>query len=249
MPITRATMLCGVTSWLLLLLPPLLVTLSGRALFPLLDLSSGFAELNYALTMTGTRPWGVVTSIVVLGWVLVQLPSRLRLPIFCTLLLALGLNLLLSHGLKQLFAEPRPYVEYLAQHGLLNLSQFYQADSSERSVLLAALSRDQLPIPISANVWSQWQFETSYSFPSGHTLFSCTLALSSSVALLKRKRILLPMLLLCWAWWVSLSRILLGMHWPIDVLASALLAGVITLVSNLIMHWLTAKFITNTERD
>ncbi|KFZ36114.1 hypothetical protein HR45_18280 [Shewanella mangrovi] len=228
-------------SWLLLLLPPLLITLSGRQLFPLLDLSSGFAELNYALTMTGTRPWGAVTSAIVLMLVLSQLPRRQRLQIGCTILLALGLNMLVSHGLKQLFAEPRPYVEYLAQRGLLNLEQFYHTDGAGRAAILAALSSNQLPMPISANVWSQWQFETGYSFPSGHTLFSCTLALSSCVALIPRKRIGLPLLLVCWACWVSLSRLLLGMHWPIDVLASALLSGIICGVSYMAVACITQR--------
>lgn len=218
-------------SWLMLLLPPLLLFGLNIQLFPLLDLSSTFANINYAITMTGTRPWGALTSVIVLSLLWWQLPKQQRWLLLTATLLALGLNLLVSHGLKNLFQESRPYVEYLAQKGLINLQHFYDADSAGRAAILDALSRSHLPLPISAQVWQQWQFETGYSFPSGHTLFSCTLALSGCYALLAQRKLLLPLLLICWAWWVSLSRILLGMHWPVDVLVSALLSGIIVLVS------------------
>ena len=234
-------------SWLMLLLPPLSLFIGNIQLFPLLDLSSSFANLNYAITMTGTRPWGILSSAIVLLLLWWQLPKQQRLPVVVATLIALGLNLLLSHGLKNLFQESRPYVEYLAQKGVLNLSQFYAVDSAGRGAILNALSPSNLPLPLSPQVWQQWQFETGYSFPSGHTLFSCTLALSICYALLPQRKWVLPLLVICWAWWVSLSRILLGMHWPRDVLASALLSGVIVLLSfALVKFWQRRKL---TRRD
>lgn len=229
-------------SWGILLLPPLLLWVAGVSLFPWLDLNSTAAQLNYAVTMTGTRPWGVVTSAVVLFVLWRMVPSTQRWPILTATLLALGLNLLVSHGLKNLFQESRPYVEYLASHGLLDLSHFYASDAAGRSTLLHGLALEQLPMPLADSVWQQWQFETGYSFPSGHTLFSCTLALCGCYALLPIQRWGVALLLIGWAAWVSLSRMLLGMHWPVDVLVSALLSGGLVWCSHaLIQHLLARK--------
>ncbi|WP_417763253.1 phosphatase PAP2 family protein [Shewanella sp.] len=232
-------------SWGLLLLPPLLLFSTGVSLFPWLDLSSSLANLNYAITMTGTRPWGIVTSAVVLLLIWRLIPAPQRGPMLLATLLALGLNLIVSHGLKNLFQESRPYVEYLANHGLLDLSQFYASDTAARSTLLHGLALEQLPQPLSSLVWQQWQFETGYSFPSGHTLFSCTLALCGCYALLPQQRFGWAFLLIAWAWWVSISRILLGMHWPADVLVSALLSGVIVWCSQVLIQRLLRRKVRN----
>lgn len=228
-------------SWGMLLLPPLLLFGADVSLFPWLDLSSTAAQLNYAVTMTGTRPWGALTSALVMLLLWRMVPAAQRWPMLAATLLALGLNLLVSHGLKNLFQESRPYVEYLASHGLLDLSHFYASDAAGRSTLLHGLALEQLPMPLADSVWQQWRFETGYSFPSGHTLFSCTLALCGCFALLPLQRWGSALLLLCWAMWVSISRILLGMHWPVDVLVSALLSGVIVWCSHALMQRLWVR--------
>jgi len=59
-----------------------------------------------------------------------------------------------------------------------------------------------------------------HSFPSGHTLSAFAIA-SSLIFFYKKKLITLSLLLL--ASLVGLSRIMLGVHWPIDVLMGATL--------------------------
>ncbi|MGE4259813.1 phosphatase PAP2 family protein [Shewanella sp.] len=224
--------------WLALLLPPLIIWLSSASLFPLIELNGVVAQLAFAITMTGTRPWGLLTTVVVLTLACCLLPATKRGKLLSCVLIAVALNVVLSHLLKALFAEPRPYVEYLAQAGLLDLTQFYAFDRQGRLAILQQLQPAVLPLQLAPDILRHWQAETGYAFPSGHTLFSCSLSLSCSLCLLPHNR-WLPLLLLLWAWLVGLSRLLLGMHWSQDILASAVLAGVLVMVSYIVtLRWL-----------
>ncbi len=73
---------------------------------------------------------------------------------------------------------------------------------------------------------------TGYSFPSGHTQASATFYTSLSL-LFRYNAIAIISFLIIMA--VALSRVYLGLHWPVDVLASLLLGGGISLV---LVHYL-----------
>ncbi|HEV7631790.1 MAG TPA: phosphatase PAP2 family protein, partial [Steroidobacteraceae bacterium] len=61
-----------------------------------------------------------------------------------------------------------------------------------------------------------------FSFPSGHTLHAVSFTLIASMAFPLLALLLVPLALL-----IALSRVVLGLHYPSDVLAGALLgAGV-----------------------
>lgn len=75
-------------------------------------------------------------------------------------------------------------------------------------------------------------FENYQSFPSGHTLFF--FALATTIFLFNKK---LGVWFLIAATLISLSRIYVGVHWPIDILAGVIL-GVLT---GVVVHFLYKK--------
>ena len=77
------------------------------------------------------------------------------------------------------------------------------------------------------------------SFPSGHTL--TVTAFATAVALCvdrawPRGRALVVTAAVCWAGLVALSRLVLGVHWPTDVLAAACIGAVLPLALSVWME-------------
>jgi phosphatidylglycerophosphatase B len=73
-----------------------------------------------------------------------------------------------------------------------------------------------------------WQKETGFAFPSGHTMFAASWALL--LGCWPRRRTVTIVILLVWATGVMGSRLLLGMHWPRDLVVA-------TLISWLLVCW------------
>lgn len=145
-----------------------------------------------------------------------------------------------EHVIKPAFHQPRPNIEQLGRippgAPLLSVSAgaFYALpENGERGAALAMALQDwdSCCTPLHPLVRDHWIKETGYSFPSGHAFaataiaFFFTLACSGASS---RKRVLSYFLLSGWALLVCYSRLLLGVHAPIDVLAGmvgGILAG------------------------
>jgi len=85
-----------------------------------------------------------------------------------------------------------------------------------------------------------WETEVYWgsSFPSGHTLgtAACAMALALCLRRLRPEtRSLGLWLALCWISLVGLSRMVLGVHWPTDVMAAACIGIALPLTLNLML--------------
>ncbi|MGS0681521.1 phosphatase PAP2 family protein [Shewanella sp. 125m-7] len=222
-------------AWAVLLIIPAVIYLSSASLFPSIALDSWFAQGLYWLTSTGTAPYGIITGILILVACYRCLSRQQFMQLVLAVSISMAATLSLNHFLKPYFAEPRPNAALLEQEYLLNTQDFYQqskADKRQRiGTAIHQLEVARPDLSLSPSIKRHWQHEVGYAFPSGHTLFAVTLALTVSFYLLVAGQTLLPLMLLGWAIGMGFSRMLLGMHWPQDVLASTAIGGSIAFSS------------------
>lgn len=232
--------------WVILMLFPATILLTNYSLFPSIALDSWSSTALYWLTSTGTAPYGIITGLIILAACYRSMSMNNFTKLVLAVSISMASTLSLNHFLKPYFAEPRPNAALLEQTYLLNTQDFYQHDKAEKRQMIG-IAIDQLDIArpdlkLSDAIKSHWQHEVGYAFPSGHTLFAVTLALVVGFYLLSTGIIVLPALLFSWALTMGFSRMLLGMHWPQDVLASTAIGGTIAALSIYITEFVWAKW-------
>ncbi|MPY25458.1 phosphatase PAP2 family protein [Shewanella sp. YLB-07] len=229
-----------ILGWFVLLIIPGILFVSDASLFPWLSLDSTAAETLFWITSTGTAPYGVATVLLILFLSYRRLEHSRFFSLFLAISLSMCTTLGLNHFLKPFFNEARPNAVWLDQHNLLNTDSFYTLSKTERKIqMMAAVNQVEhanTEITLAPLVKQHWQHEIGFSFPSGHTLFAITLTMVASYYLLIAGNIWIPGLLFFWSIAMGFSRMLLGMHWTRDVLASTLLGGIIGLISLLVIH-------------
>jgi phosphatidylglycerophosphatase B len=195
--------------------------------FPLLDLDDAPALLAYGLTLSVGNV-GIVFTLLALSLLALhrwrRRPGQWLVFFFC-LMAALGSAFVTKTIAKQYFKEPRPYVLWLAEQGrLADSDRFYAQLPSIREQWLADGLREMPERQVPGWLKLHWQDEVSYSFPSGHSIAAMTIAGFYCLLLLYRRRSpWLVAALASWAVAVCYSRLLLGLHWPVDILASSVL--------------------------
>lgn len=190
------------------------------------DLLSFELTLLIPITQTASFPNSVVVS-ALLAVVLLLFASRQNAwqTILVMCVLSVGGTQLAKSTIKQISQEPRPYVVYLNENILPFMG--YEAHSfyrqPEKVQTQAIATGFHYPPEFKEYMLSE---DRGFSFPSGHTIFVVSWLLLF-VGLLPRwgKSVLLPILTI-WAAAVSYSRVKLGMHYPIDLFVSILLAWV-----------------------
>ncbi|MCS3454175.1 phosphatidylglycerophosphatase B [Aeromonas sp. BIGb0405] len=211
-----------------LILPLVLLVCLPWQPFRVNALQSEWLWWPYALTRMVDIP-GLAISILAL-----LLLTRYKLALSLPALLALSGALfavlagdwVIKSLIKHLTQEPRPYLLWLESQQLIPaIEQFYASQVEVRSEQVHAASQ-LLALP----QWlgNHWQAEVNYAFPSGHSIAAMSLAQFFGLIWLARAPRgvwLLPL----WALAIGLSRTLIGMHWPLDVLASALLGSLTAL--------------------
>lgn len=105
------------------------------------------------------------------------------------------------------------------------------------SMLLATLAIYALKAIVGRERPALWQAEAYWgsSFPSGHSLGTAAFATAAALGLARQwPRLAIPALATAamWAGLVALSRLVLGVHWPSDVLAALCIGAFIPLALN-----------------
>ncbi|MCU6677237.1 phosphatidylglycerophosphatase B [Leclercia tamurae] len=214
----------------ILLIMPATVWISGWQWQPGAD--SGWLKALYWITETVTQPWGIITHALLCGWFLWCLRFRLRAAIMLFAILA-GVILIgqgLKSWVKDQVQEPRPFVVWLEKTHHVPVNDFYNLKRKERGELVKEQLTEQQAVPTFLR--KHWQKETGFAFPSGHTMFAASWALLGVGLLWPRRRTFTIAILLVWATGVMGSRLLLGMHWPRDLVVATL------------MSWLLITFAT-----
>ncbi|HEI8864876.1 phosphatidylglycerophosphatase B [Serratia sp. AKBS12] len=221
---------------IVLLLMPLAAWFSGWLWQP--GGNDTLLKVMFWLTETVTSPWGILTSVLLSAWFLWCLRFRLKPAIGLFLLLSAAI--LVGQGVKSLIKErvqePRPFVVWLEQAHGIDEKYFYSLHRSARGALVKEQLTEQTLVP----EWlrKHWQFETGFAFPSGHTMFAASWALLGVGLLWPRRHYKTVAVLMLWATGVMGSRLLLGMHWPRDlVMATAIGWLLVTIACWLAQRW------------
>lgn len=208
----------------ILLLMPFAVWLTGWQWIP--EPSGWGLHALYAITETVTQPWGIITHLLLCAVVLWQLRPNLRASVILVAILSAAV--VLGQGAKSLVKErvqePRPFVIWLEKTQQIPVEQFYTLKRSERSALVKEQLAQQNDIP--GFLRHHWQKETGFAFPSGHTMFAATWALLLVGLLWSRRRALGLAVAIAWAIGVMGSRLLLGMHWPLDLMVATVMSWI-----------------------
>ena len=191
----------------LLLVMPVAVWISGWRWQP--GEQSWLLKAAFWVTETVTQPWGVITHLILFGWFL-----------WCLLLLQ--------------FPAFRQVI-WLEKTHHIPFDEFYTLKRAERGNLVKEQLAEEKNIP--QYLRSHWQKETGFAFPSGHTMFAASWALLAVGLLWPRRRTLTIAILLVWATGVMGSRLLLGMHWPRDLVVATLISWALVAVAT----WLAQR--------
>ncbi|BBG58976.1 MULTISPECIES: phosphatase PAP2 family protein [Providencia] len=191
------------------------------------------------LTDTAGMPYSIITFILLT--LLTLFVFRQSKAQWVKLIVIILVCILGQQGLKSLlkssFQEPRPYVVWMGVTYGIDATKFYELKRGARADIVKDTVKSNDLIP----KWQRkhWQAETGYSFPSGHMLFAAGWALLLIGLFWQRRQYTLAIFLGLWAEGIGLSRMLLGMHWPIDILTSTFISGCFALIGYAIFksHW------------
>ena len=228
----------GEQSWLLKAAFWVTVSVTQKAAF-----SSQPGEQSWLLkaafwvTETVTQPWGVITHLILFGWFLWCLRFRIKAAfvLFAILAAAILVGQGVKSWIKDKVQEPRPFVIWLEKTHHIPVDEFYTLKRAERGNLVKEQLAEEKNIP--QYLRSHWQKETGFAFPSGHTMFAASWALLAVGLLWPRRRTLTIAILLVWATGVMGSRLLLGMHWPRDLVVATLISWALVAVAT----WLAQR--------
>ncbi|SCB88995.1 phosphatase PAP2 family protein [Gilliamella intestini] len=183
----------------------------------------------FLVTETASFPWAIITSAILFLVFYLLLPNKTKIILLWLLLVSTILSgQIIKSILKSHTTESRPYVLWMAGEFNITDQQFYSLTDSEKKELIHQLLNNSTKIP--SWLSKHWQHETGYSFPSGHTLFAITWAFLALMLLKFKQHYIIITSAIIWSILIEISRLLLGMHRPIDLITSILIAWIISLI-------------------
>ena len=209
----------------LMLCIPLFVWATGWYWVNDAHLISGFDTFMYFLTESGSAPYALITCVVFMLW-LIKLAAKRYSWILVGAICATSVigTQAIKTVAKHTFAEPRPYVVQM-MGGETQAEQFYELSRDERAVLVAQHYQNH-DFPLVAK---HREGETGYSFPSGHTIFAVSWLLLFAgllIGIRSQAVVFTQGFALVWAALMLISRLRFGMHYPIDLFISTLIAWI-----------------------
>lgn len=194
-----------------------------------------FDYILFLITETGSFPYAAATCVIftlLLAWVV---KSRYSLFLVIAVCMASFFSTqAVKSGMKFMFEEPRPFVSAMFPE---KTTEFYQLSREERGEMVLAKVGEQKNF-----VTDHQSKEVGYSFPSGHTIFAVSwllLVVGFCLNMRGQAVIFAHLFAISWAALMLISRLRLGMHYPIDLFVSTLIALPIHIV---IFAWLLPKF-------
>lgn len=233
---------------MLLLLIPSSAWIFGWQWQPAND-DTNLLKALFVITQTVSSPWGILTCILLSAVFLGVLRWRLKASLsFLVLLLALMLmGQTVKVMVKNQIKEPRPFLVWLETKHHIQNKDFYSLNIETRKATLKYLLSKEMNAPIWLKKY--WQGQTEFSFPSGHSIFVASWALMAVGLLWSRRYYKTVMMLMLWASLVMISRLALGMHWPIDLFASILISSLLTILSCWVVHrWIDPLPVNKKEK-
>lgn len=178
------------------------------------------------LSLSAGNPTFIISCIVlaIIAFLIRENNHRLLI-LLMQFALILGLSFVLKSTVKYLTEVPRPFTHQLVELQLIDTPAIFYQLNEQQKMQVIEIASEQVPRYRIAN----WQGETNYSFPSGHTIFVATCVVFWGGLFLREKRYLLSTTLMLWATGVAFSRYWLGMHWPADILMSIFFAALLML--------------------
>lgn len=246
-----------IIAWLLLFLA-YFIALIDSTREPFADLGSKDSHILYLLSQSGGTTGTTIIAVLMLALLLIygRVTSKRQI-------LTIGIMILIVAGcigggaflnefiIKEQLKVPRPNIIALAGEngsGPLGMTpeEFYGSGGKVvRSKLLAeVLNSESNPVSLIPSIKTHWIKETGYSFPSGHSFASMSIAtffLFLSATYLSMSRLWPFYFLLPWAVAVCYSRSILRVHTPTDIVVGGFIGLMVGLIAWIVTRKMTRR--------
>ncbi|MGX2957030.1 phosphatase PAP2 family protein [Ursidibacter arcticus] len=194
-----------------------------------LDTNLQMSDLDFGLfilTETGSTPYALITCVLFMLWLMWLTRKRYSwfLVGFICASSVVGTQII-KEGAKAVFKEPRPFVTQMFQ---TETEGFYALPKVEQEKQVLTFSQPDISF-----VTEHQADELGYSFPSGHTIFAVSwlLVFAGFLFGLNGQAVILTQIFaILWAGLMLISRLRLGMHYPIDLFVSTLISWLFHLI-------------------